>query len=97
MLYYTILYYTISYYAILYWAPSGRHGAHPRPDVELYILQRGVQWKQGVVIRMLLYTILLYNTTPIHYTPLPLHPPQGYYVIITITITITRRYYRGIM
>ena len=39
------------------------------------ILQRGVQWKQGVVICMVLYTILLYNTTPIHCTPNPLHPP----------------------
>ena len=38
------------------------------------IHQRGVQWKQGVVISMRLYTTLLYNTTPIHYTPLPLHP-----------------------
>ena len=27
----------------------------------LYILQRGVQWKQGVAILMVLYTILLYN------------------------------------
>ena len=41
----------------------------------------GVQWKQGVVIRMFLYTILLYIyiyiyiTTPIHCTPLRLHPP----------------------
>ena len=43
--------------------------------VSLYILQRGVQWKQGVVICMVLYTILLYNTTPIHCTPLRLHPP----------------------
>ena len=41
----------------------------------LYILQRGVQWKHGVVIRVVLYTILLYNTIPIHCTPLPLHPP----------------------
>ena len=24
---------------------------------------------------MMLYTSLLYNTTPIHCTPLPLHPP----------------------
>ena len=37
--------------------------------------QRGVQWKQGVVICMLLYTCLLHNTTPIHCTPLRLHPP----------------------
>ena len=41
----------------------------------LYIPQRGVQWKQDVVICMLLYTSLLYTTTPIHCTPLPLHPP----------------------
>ena len=39
------------------------------------IHQRGVQWKQGVVICMMLYTSLFYNTTPIHCTPLPLHPP----------------------
>ena len=36
----------------------------------LYIPQRGVQWKQGVVVYMTLYTSLLYNTTPS-----PLHPP----------------------
>ena len=41
----------------------------------LYILQRGVQWTQGVVICIMLYTMLLYNTTPIHCTRLPLHPP----------------------
>ena len=41
----------------------------------IYILQRGVQWKQGVVIWMVLYTSLLRNTTPIHCTPDPLHPP----------------------
>ena len=35
----------------------------------------GVQWKQGVVICMVLYTSLLYDTTPIHCTPLRLHPP----------------------
>ena len=39
------------------------------------IHQRGVQWKQGVVICMLLYTSLLYNTTPIRCTRLRLHPP----------------------
>ena len=41
----------------------------------IYIPQRGVQWKQGVVIYMILYTSLLYDTTPIHCTPLRLHPP----------------------
>ena len=39
-------------------------------NVEIYIPQRGVQWKQGVVICMLLCTSLPCNTTP-H----PLHPP----------------------
>ena len=39
------------------------------------IHQRGLQWKQGVVTCLVLYTILLYNTTPIHCTPLRLHPP----------------------
>ena len=43
------------------------------PPPRLKIHQRGVQWKQGVVIDMMLYTSLLYNTTPIHCTPLPLH------------------------
>ena len=41
----------------------------------LYILQRGVQRKQGVVNYMMLFTILLYNTTTVHCTPHPLHPP----------------------
>ena len=35
----------------------------------------GVQWKPGVVIYTMFYTRLLYNTTRIHCTPLPLHPP----------------------
>ena len=39
------------------------------------IHQRGVQWKHGVVIYMLLCTSLSYNTTPISCAPLPLHPP----------------------
>ena len=45
------------------------------PPRGIYILQRGVQWKQGVVVYVLLYAVLLCNTTPIHCTPLPLHPP----------------------
>ena len=52
---------------------------HPRkPSREpgtFKIHQRGVQWKQGVEMCMMLYTSLLYNTTPIHCTPLRLHPP----------------------
>ena len=43
--------------------------------VLFYIPQRGVQWTQGVVIYLTLYTSLLCNTTPIHCTPDPLHPP----------------------
>ena len=41
----------------------------------LKIHQSGVQWKQGVVICTMLYTSVLHDTTPIHCTPLPLHPP----------------------
>ena len=39
------------------------------------IHQRGVQWKQGVVIYMMLFISLFYNATPIHCTLLRLHPP----------------------
>ena len=50
-----------------------------RPSVckacQLKIHQRGVQWKQGVVIHMMLCTTLLCNATPIRCTPLRLHPP----------------------
>ena len=53
--------------------PSRFSRRRPLPILEIH--QRGVQWKQGVVICMLLYTSLLYNTTPIHCTHLPLHPP----------------------
>ena len=35
----------------------------------LYILQRGVQWKQGAVVYIRLCAVLLCNTTPIHCTP----------------------------
>ena len=48
---------------------------HPVQKLSIKIHQRGVQWKQAVVIYMMLYTSLLYDTTPIHCTPLPLHPP----------------------
>ena len=57
------------------------------------IHQRGVRWKQGVVIYMILYTSLLYSTTPIHCTPLRLHPPlmntQQAVVVITLMIICT--------
>ena len=51
-------------------APAAAH-----QSIILKIQQRGAQWKQGVVIYMMLYTSLLCNTTPIHCTRLPLHPP----------------------
>ena len=60
-----------------------------RVFVVLYILQRGVQWKQGVVICMVLYIILLCNTTPIHCTPLPLHPPLQSIHVRTLWILLT--------
>ena len=48
--------------------------ASPRRGSSRFI-KGGVQWKQGVVIYMMLYTSLLHNTTPIHCAPLRLHPP----------------------
>ena len=45
--------------------------AAPRP---FKIHQRGVQWKQGVMNYLMLCTSLNYNPTPIHCTPLQLHP-----------------------
>ena len=51
-----------------------------------------MQWKQGAVICTVSYTSLLYDTTPIHCTPLPLHPPlmntQGQSIIMIIIIFI---------
>ena len=57
-------------------APRSTSAAPPTPtrSPRLKIHQRGVQGKHGVVIYMMLHTILSYNTTPIHCTPLPLHP-----------------------
>ena len=46
----------------------------PMYRLRVYIPQRGVQWKQGVVMYMI-YVNLLYSTTPIHCIPLRLHPP----------------------
>ena len=40
----------------------------------LKIHQRGMQWKQGVVIYVMLYSSWLCNATPIHCTPLRLQP-----------------------
>ena len=54
----------------------GSSAARVRPHPPLYIPQRGVQWKEGVVICMVLRTSLFHDTTPIHCTPLPLHPPS---------------------
>ena len=62
----------MSYYVM---RPRRRRRPGRLQQLVLYIPQRGVQWKQGVVIYMTLYTSLLYNTTPIHRTPDPLHPP----------------------
>ena len=39
------------------------------------IHENGVQWKQGVVVYIILQAVLLYDTTPTHCTPLRLHPP----------------------
>ena len=54
---------------------SKSHCLFSLQNAPFHIPQRGVEWKQGVVIYIMLYTSLLYNTTPIHFTPDPLHPP----------------------
>ena len=48
------------------------------------IHQRGVQWKQAVVICMMLYTSLLYNTTPRHCTPPPTALPCNEYPFLEL-------------
>ena len=58
------------------------------PVPSFHIPQRGVQWKQGVVTYMILYTNVLYNTTPIHCTPLRLHPPVMNAKSLTIKIDV---------
>ena len=57
----------------------GRRLLLPLPLTALKIHQRGVQWKQGVVVYIMSYTVLLYNTTPIHCTPPPTAPPFDEY------------------
>ena len=47
----------------------------PRRASAIKIHQRGVQRKQGVVAYIILQAVLLCNATPIHCTPLRLHPP----------------------
>ena len=50
--------------------------------------QRGVQWKQGVVMFTMLWAVLLYNATPIHCTPLRLQPPCDEYPVLYYYIYI---------
>ena len=60
------------------WCPPSARWRSPtsaRCPSDFYILQRGVQWKQGVVVYIILWAVLLYNTTPIHCAPLRLRPP----------------------
>ena len=52
---------------------------HVRPgtslsDITSRCIKGGVQWKQGVVIYVMLHTSLLSNTTPIHCTPCNKYP-----------------------
>ena len=54
-------------------------GVNVTSNSKLYIPQRGVQWKQGVVIYTMLYTSLLCDVTPIHCTPPPTAPPCNEY------------------
>ena len=51
-------------------------GSFASQDFEFFLQDssKGGAVEQGVVMYMMLYTSLLYNTTPIHCTPLRLHP-----------------------
>ena len=69
-----VLHYIMLHYILLSYTPF-RLPRRWRSWPQSTFCKGGVQWKQGVVIYMMLYTILLYNTTPIHCTPLRLHPP----------------------
>ena len=56
-----------------------------QPHISIKIHQRGVQWKQGVVIRMLSCTsfIICYYTHPLH--PPPTAPPFDEYPLKDMT------------
>ena len=56
------------------WATAISVGARP-PCLGSRFIKGGVQWKQGVVVYIIVYAVLLCSTTPIHCTPLRLHPP----------------------
>ena len=53
---------------------SGRPKCHL-----LKIHQRGVQWKQGVVVYIISYAVVLYNTTSYPLHPPPTAPPSAEY------------------
>ena len=61
IVYYSVFDYVMLYYIMIY---------------SRFIKGGGVQWKQGVMICMVLHTSLQYDTTPVHCTPLRLHPPS---------------------
>ena len=65
----------ICIYIYIYVYCSTSEDAGDGPGTAIKIHQRGVQWVQGVVICMMLHASALYETSPIHCTPLRLHPP----------------------
>ena len=87
--YYYCYYYCYDCYDCYHCSFLFRPAGSRRSPPELYIPQRGVQWKQEVEIYMISYTSLLYDTTPIHCTPLPLHPPCNEYPLELWILTNT--------
>ena len=45
--------------------------------VTIKMHQRGVQWKQGVVVHIIVCVLLLHNATPIHCTPSAEYPNES--------------------
>ena len=73
----TVLYYTTELPNVVIMISDGLRRLPDgvgRDAAFLKIHQRGVQWKRGVVIYMMLHTSSLHHAAHIHCTPFPLHP-----------------------
>ena len=64
-----LLYIMIQHCLIVYYLALALPAVRSMSLPIIKIHQRGVQWKQGVVVHIKLKAVLLHNTTPIHCTP----------------------------
>ena len=68
--------------------PAQVHLFYAATTINSIFCKGGVQWKQGVVICMVLCTSLLYNTTPHPLHPPPTAPPFDEYPLILMRMRI---------